>query len=174
MLGLRRGTVRLVPYMTEWARLFASERQRLVVALGGLALAVEHVGSTAVPGLCAKPILDIGVAVRDDADAAACVGPLAGLGYEYLGARRGAGGHFFAKGADERRTHYVHVVAQAEPEWAAYLRFRDHLRADTTARDEYARLKQDLAATHAADRACYTHQKAAFIQRILADTTAHE
>jgi GrpB-like predicted nucleotidyltransferase (UPF0157 family) len=168
MLGLQRGTVRLVPYTAQWARLFAAERRRIESALGALALAVEHVGSTAVPGLCAKPILDIGVAVRRSADAAACVAPLMRLGYEYLGDRRGTGGHFFAKGDDARRTHYVHVVAHDSAEWADYLRFRERLRADAAARDEYAQLKVALAAAHATDRESYTRAKEAFIRRILA------
>ena len=169
MLGLRRGTVKVVAYSAEWPRLFARERRRLRAALGARALAVEHVGSTAVAGLCAKPIIDIGIAVGSLADVAACVAPLERLGYEYLGDRHGTGQHFFARGGDSCRTHYVHVVAHDDPQWAVYLRFRDRLRADPAARDEYARLKRALAAAHAADRAAYTRNKEAFIRRILAE-----
>lgn len=172
MLGLRRGTVKLVPYTAAWARLFAAEQARIKSVLGATAFDVQHVGSTAVAGLAAKPIIDIAIAVKDSTVAPTCVAPLAQLGYEYLGDRQGTGEHFFAKGDDSQRTHYLHVVAHDSQQWADYLRFRDRLRADSALRDEYARLKHELAAAHAADRARYTQQKAAFIQRVLADKRA--
>lgn len=170
MLGLRRGTVQLAPYAEQWAQLFAVEQAHIRAALNELVLDIQHVGSTAVPGLCAKPILDIAVAVRSLADVAACVAPLAQLGYAYLGDKPSTSGHFFAKGDDSNRTHYLHFVAHDNPQWTDFLRFRDRLRADPAARDEYARLKQRLAARYAADRASYTQQKEAFVRRILADT----
>src|SRR5689334_9103932 len=73
MLGLQRGTVRVIPYTPLWASLFQEERSRLTAALGSLALDVQHIGSTSVPGLAAKPILDVGIAIAAEADVAACV-----------------------------------------------------------------------------------------------------
>ena len=170
MLGLQRGTVRVVPYSPDWASLFGEERTRLQQALGALALDVQHIGSTAVPGLDAKPLLDVGVAVASEADAAACVPILEALGYTYRGDRGASEGHFFDKGAEDSLTHYLHMLIASSPAWVNYLLFRDYLIAHPDVRDAYAQLKRDLAAAYAADRASYTAAKAAFVQRVLAET----
>lgn len=99
-----------------------------------------------------KSIIDIGVAVTSSADVATCVASLGQLGNEYLGDRQGTGEHFFAKGDDSSRTHYLHAVAHDSQQWADYLRFRARLRADPALRDEYARRKYILTAA----RASYT------------------
>jgi GrpB-like predicted nucleotidyltransferase (UPF0157 family) len=169
MLGLRRGTVQVVAYSPDWARLFQDEQARLQQALGALALDVQHIGSTAVPGLPAKPILDIGIAVASETDAAASVPLLAALGYTYRGDRGASEGHFFDRGAEDNLTHYLHMLLIASPGWQNYLLFRDTLIAHPAVRDEYAQLKHDLAAAHAEDRAAYTAAKAAFVQQTLAD-----
>ena len=171
MLGLRRGAVRLVPYTPAWATLFRSERTRLQAALGADALDIQHIGSTAVPGLAAKPILDLGVAVAAEAAVAACVPRLAALGYTYREYRGSDQGHFFDQGSEEHLTHYLHMLPIGEPAWSNYLRFRDYLIAHPAVRDAYMQLKQDLAARYAEDRAAYTAAKATFVQHILAVAT---
>lgn len=168
MLGLRRGAVQLVPYTPEWATLFQAERARLQQALGDDALDIQHIGSTAVPGLAAKPILDLGVAVAADAVVSGCVPRLTALGYTYRGYRGPDRGHFFDQGSEQRLTHYLHMLPVGEPGWENYLRFRDYLIAHPEAREAYMRLKEELAAQYAEDRAAYTAAKAAFIQSILA------
>ena len=168
MLGLQRGTVQVVAHSSEWAILFAAERQRLSDALGVLALDIQHIGSTSVPGLDAKPILDIGMAIDAERDVAACVPLLEGLGYTYRGDRGAEEGHFFDSGADEKRTHYLHMLSSTSAGWRNYLTFRDALIADPESRDAYMRLKHELAALYAGDRGAYTAAKAAFIQRVLA------
>jgi len=168
MLGLRRGTVQVVAYTPAWAALFQSERARLQGALGADALDIQHIGSTAVPGLAAKPILDLGIAVAGEAAVAACVPRLAALGYTYHGYRGADQGHFFDKGPEQQLTHYQHMLPIGSPAWSNYLRFRDYLIAHPAARDVYMRLKQDLAAQYAEDRAAYTAAKASFVQQILA------
>lgn len=165
MLGLRKGTVRLVPHAEVWHQLFAQEEARLRDALGGLAVSVEHVGSTAVCGLSAKPIIDIAVAVREIADAERCVAPLAGIGYEYRGENGIPGRHYFAKG--EPRTHHLHMVELSSEFWRAHLLFRDYLRRHPEAAREYDALKRRLAIEHAHDRGAYTEGKAAFIEGVL-------
>jgi len=167
MLGLRRGSVQLVPYTPAWATLFEAERARLQHALGRQALDIQHIGSTAVPGLAAKPILDLGVAVVDETIAMACVPRLAACGYTYRGYRGADQGHFFDLGPEHRLTHYLHVLRIDDPGWLNYLRFRDYLRAHPAARDAYQQLKHDLATRYAADRAAYSAAKATFIQHIL-------
>src|SRR6476620_7612004 len=85
VLGLRRGSVQIVPYTPAWATLFEAERARLHHALHRYVLDIQHIGSTAVPGLAAKPILDLGIAVVDETIAMACVPRLAACGYTYRG-----------------------------------------------------------------------------------------
>jgi GrpB-like predicted nucleotidyltransferase (UPF0157 family) len=168
MLGLRRGSVQLVPYTPAWATLFEAERARLHHALHPNALDIQHIGSTAVPGLAAKPILDLGIAVADESIVTACVPQLTALGYTYRGYRGADQGHFFDLGPDHHLTHYLHMLLIDDPGWWNYLRFRDYLRAHPAARAAYLHLKQDLATQYAADRAAYSAAKATFIQDILA------
>lgn len=160
-------------YDPRWPELFEAERARILEALPGLAVRVEHVGSTSVPQLAAKPILDIAVSITDLEEAPMCVVPLEGLGYSYapefeeqLPSRR-----YFRK--DERplhRTHHVHMYADGHPEFEAFLLFRDYLRAHPEERTRYEALKRDLAATKG--RAEYTAGKDPFITQILARARA--
>jgi GrpB-like predicted nucleotidyltransferase (UPF0157 family) len=168
MLGLRRGAVELVPYTPIWATLFQSERAHLQDALGADALDIQHIGSTAVPGLAAKPILDLGIAVAADTVVAECVPRLTALGYTYRGYRGPDQGHFFDQGSEQHLTHYLHMLSIGDPAWSNYLRFRDYLIAHPAARDAYMQLKQDLAAQFAENRAAYSAAKATFVQQILA------
>jgi len=168
MLGLGRGAVQVVPYTPTWVSLFQSERARLQYALGANALDLQHIGSTAVPGLAAKPILDLGIAVAAEAVVAACVPCLTALGYTYRGYRGSDQGHFFDQGPEQHLTHYLHMLPIGSPAWSNYLRFRDYLIAHPAVRDAYMQLKQDLAAQYTENRAAYTAAKARFVQRILA------
>lgn len=168
MLGLRRGAVQVVPYTPTWATAFQSERARLQHALGAEALDIQHIGSTAVPGLAAKPILDLGIAVAAEAVVARCVPRLSALGYTYRGYRGSDQGHFFDQGPEQHLTHYLHMLPIGDPGWSNYLWFRDYLIAHPAMRDAYMRLKQDLAAQYAENRAAYTAAKATFVQRVLA------
>src|SRR5947207_2281517 len=110
MLGLRRGTVQVVAYSADWATQFQEEQGSLQAALGALAVDIQHIGSTAVPGLDAKPLLDIGVATASEADAAASVPILETLGYTYRGDRGASEGHFFDRGTEDSLTHYLHML----------------------------------------------------------------
>jgi GrpB-like predicted nucleotidyltransferase (UPF0157 family) len=166
MLGLKRGAVQLVPYCNQWPLLFAEEECAIRAAIGHIVLDVQHIGSTAVPGLAAKPILDIGIAVRDAADVERCITPLAALGYQFLGDRRGVGDWFFAKGSDDARSHYLHMVEHTSSAWSDYLSFRDTLTTDERSRDDYASLKRQLLAASGGDRSAYTEGKEEFIRRL--------
>jgi GrpB-like predicted nucleotidyltransferase (UPF0157 family) len=172
MLGLQRGSVQIVPYAPEWATLFETERARLHQALGADALDIQHLGSTAVPGLAAKPIIDLGIVVADEAAVVACIPRITALGYTYREYRGPNQGYFFDLGAGQCLTHYLHLLLIGDPGWRNYLRFRDHLRAHPAARDAYQQLKRDLAIRYAADRAAYSAAKTAFVQHILAEDTA--
>lgn len=165
MLGLEPGTVAIASYSDDWAMLFAHEKQRLQAAIGEHTLAIEHVGSTSVPGLAAKPIIDIAVAVADLRAVADCVAPLAKLGYNYKGEYGLAGRHYFNKG--KPRTHHLHMVLLASDYWRHHLLFRDYLRRHPETVAEYASLKRSLAAQFNADIERYTDSKAPFITRVL-------
>jgi GrpB-like predicted nucleotidyltransferase (UPF0157 family) len=165
VLGLRHGAVRLVPWSPEWRRLFALERARLASALGPLALGIEHVGSTAVPGLVAKPSLDIAVGVAALRADAPWRGPLEALGYDYAARAGVEGSHVFGLGRE--RTHLVHVVALGGPIWRDLVLLRDALRGDPALCRDYAALKERLAGQHPEDRAAYTAAKGEFIRRAL-------
>lgn len=168
MLGLQRGTVQVVPYTPQWASLFQIEAQRIAQTLGTLVVDIQHIGSTSIPGLAAKPILDVGVAVATEADVAACVPLLEALGYTYRGYRGASEGYFFDQGPEQQLTHYLHMLLIDHPSWRNYLRFRDYLITHPGVRDQYMRLKQELALQYPTNRAAYTAAKASFIERVLA------
>ena len=164
-IGLRAGTVMLIPHTEEWHRLFDEEQRRLGDAIGTVALAIEHMGSTAVRGLAAKPIIDIAVAVRDIDDVALCVRPLQSIGYIYRGELGIPGRHFFCAG--EPRTHHLHMSELTSEHWWRHLLFRDCLRDHPETRGEYEELKMSLADRYGNDREAYTEGKSAFIQSLL-------
>jgi len=167
MLGMPRGTVALVPYSEDWPGLFREEADRLREALGEAALAIEHVGSTAVPGMWAKPIIDIDVAVADLDDWVRLVQPLADIGYQCVPHVHDEARRFFAKGPETLRTHHLHLVAVDGDEWHGPLLFRDTLRARPDIAARYSRLKQVLADRFPTDRASYTVCKGRFVQAVL-------
>jgi len=165
-LGLPKGTVALVDYDPEWPRLFEEERARLDGALGAAAVGIEHIGSTAVPGLPAKPVLDVAVAVASLAAVGALIGPIGALGYRYLGEYGLPGRHFFQLG--DPVTHHLHVVEVAGEHWRVWRTFRDYLRGHPDEAARYADFKRGLAARYASDRDAYTRSKSEFVNDILA------
>jgi GrpB-like predicted nucleotidyltransferase (UPF0157 family) len=156
----------IVDYDPEWPARYAAEAARIRETLGDRIVAVEHIGSTAVPGLAAKPIIDLMVGLRRLADAGDCIAPLEGLGYEYvpqyeesMPERR-----YFHKGPPGSRTHHLHMVEVTSDFWERHLLFRDHLRAHPEETRAYAALKRELAGRHGADREAYTNAKTDFIE----------
>ena len=166
-LGLATGTVRVVPYDSIWPALFAAEaeelRRRFEVA--GLPLVVEHTGSTAVPGLAAKPILDILAGYPAGAVVAPYIGALTEAGYTHRGEQEIPGREFFRRG--NPRAYHVHLTAIESGFWRDHLTFRDRLRSDDALRDAYAALKSDLAARFPRDREAYIAAKESFVNEVL-------
>ena len=165
-LGLGRYTVRLEPHNEVWTELFEAERLRLKTVLGDDAV-IEHIGSTAVPGLQAKPILDIGVGVEDFDAAFTFVEPLEALGYTFRGEQGIPRRHYFVKGPDDNRTHHLHMLERTNTEWRTLILFKDYLRAHPKVAAEYQRLKLGLAEQFPRDREAYTDGKHTFVQDIL-------
>jgi GrpB-like predicted nucleotidyltransferase (UPF0157 family) len=168
MIGLQKGMVQVVAYQTDWPALFIRERDVLCQDLGNLVLNIQHVGSTAVPGLAAKPILDIAVAVAAVEVIPQCRQPLCSLGYIDRGDAGKDGGYLFVKESTPNlRTHHLHVVTKDDPQWGNYLRFRELLREHEAPRTAYATLKQSLQMRFVHDRKAYTAAKEAFICAVL-------
>jgi len=168
MIGLQKGTVQVVAYTSEWPGLFEHERYVLYQCLGNLLLDIQHVGSTAVPGLAAKPIIDIAATVASLAVIPQCRQPLCSLGYIDRGDAGKDGGYLFVKELTPNvRTHHLHVVTKDDPQWSNYLEFRDLLRSDTALRTTYAALKQSLQTLFAHDRKAYTAAKEDFVRGVL-------
>jgi len=163
--------VALVPYDPAWPGLFEQEAARLRAVLPpGQAIGIEHFGSTAVPGMLSKPIIDILIAVRSLAQAkAAFVAPIISLGYVYWEDNPATDRMFFVKGMPpygEQRTHHVHVTEPDGEMWQRRLAFRDHMRAHPEEAQRYAALKRELARRHAADREAYTAAKTDYVEAL--------
>ena len=167
MLGLERDKVVLVPYQSVWAQRFEREKVRLEEVIGEHILDIQHIGSTAVPGLSAKPILDIGVAVENFEKASALVSPIEKLGYTYRGENGIPRRHYFVKGPPNKKTCHLHMFEEVDEEWATHLLFRDYLRTHPKVAAAYQQLKEDLAAKYPNDREAYTDGKHKFIQKAL-------
>jgi GrpB-like predicted nucleotidyltransferase (UPF0157 family) len=155
-------TVELREYDPTWAELFESERQLLAGIFGSRAVAIEHVGSTSVPGLSAKPIVDVLIGLRELALSEEEIDAMRALGYEYLGEHGLPGRLFFRK---EPRTHHVHVVENGGEHWERQLAFRDVLRSDAEERQRYDAFKRRLAA-EGHPRDVYTELKTPFIREV--------
>ena len=169
MAGLAR-RVEIAEYDPKWAMLYRNEKGKIEAAIGHVAVAVEHIGSTAVPSLGAKPVIDIMVAVRRLSDANKCVEPLRSIGYEYqpehedtMPERR-----FFRKGEPPREQHYhLHMVEEGSEFWKQHLAFRDYLRTHPEKARQYHELKEKLASEYGSDREGYTKAKTQFIESVV-------
>ncbi len=164
--------VEIVDYDPAWPDMFERESARIAVALGDALLGIEHVGSTAVPGLGAKPIIDIMAGIRRFADGERCVGPLERLGYVYKGELDIPGRHYFSKPRTGKRTHQIHMVELGGDFWRRHILFRDYLREDPRAAKAYHELKLRLAERHRNDRYAYTEAKSEFIEAALTKARA--
>ena len=165
-IGLARGNVRLVQYNKDWAVRFDAEAALISKKLGMDIAEVRHVGSTAIPGIMAKPIIDIAIAVDSLQQADDWATALAEIGYWDKGPQQDMPNRrFFAKGPEEKRTVYLHIVLPDE--YKRLIDFRDTLRANAKLAGEYSRLKQNLASTNSDNRAAYTKQKSDFIEGVL-------
>lgn len=168
--GLPPARVEVVPHNEGWPLEFEREAARLHEVIGNGAIGVEHVGSTAVPGLPAKPIIDMLLAVEDFDAARPLVHRIEELGYWYCGENGIPRRHYFIKEDDAGGvTHQLHTLENSSLEARKHRLFRDHLRNHPADRYAYAELKLRLAATHGHDRAAYQEGKTALIERILHD-----
>ena len=167
-----REPIRLVPYRADWPASFAAEQRRLLGLFPHELRAIEHIGSTAIPGMPAKPIVDLMAGVQSMVVADQLFEQVLLHGYttsrafnEMLPDRR-----WFMRSADGRRTHHLHIVVLDGPIWHKTLLFRDRLRSDRSMAQSYARLKSELAVRFENDREAYTDGKSEFVASVLSAT----
>ena len=170
-------TIEIVDYDPAWPEAFAGISRAVAAALGPLALRIEHVGSTAVPGLSAKPIIDLDVVIESPRVLPLVVEALGTLGYTHEGDGGISGREAFGREGATVATdgsgrawpaHHLYVCPSDSEELRRHLRFRDHLRSHPGAAARYEALKRDLAHRHADDVDAYVEGKSAFVERILA------
>ena len=164
-LRLQKGELRLTEHREEWAAAFEREAARLGPLLPP-ASRLEHIGSTAVPGLLAKPILDLAVKLAASPAIAGFEAALPLLGYRFHFDGGGSRGRIWRQEPGGICTHILHLVGPDNPQWERWLALRNLLRQSETARQRYAKAKA-VALSHARDRQEYTHLKTATIQRLL-------
>jgi len=157
--------IEVVPYNPKWPQLFEVEAALIKKALGDNCIAIHHIGSTSVPGLSAKPIIDILPVVKDILEVDPRTKLMEDLGYLAKGENGMAFRRFFQKGADIK-THNVHVYEEGDPEINRYIKFRDWMRSHPDDRDAYAKLKVELAAKFPHDILSYCNGKDAFVASI--------
>jgi GrpB-like predicted nucleotidyltransferase (UPF0157 family) len=170
MVAMRN--IRVVDYDPAWVEAFQREVEQLAPIFGEHLISIYHIGSTSVPGLPAKPIIDIMPVVQDIHRLEPLYPALIALGYEPLGENGIPGRRLFIKGGVEHRTHHVHTYGPDHPEVVTHLNFRDYLRAHPEVARQYAVLKANLARQFPHDIDSYIEGKAPFIRDILQKAAA--
>lgn len=161
-----------VPYSTDWPAEFERESERLRGLLGDALVTVHHIGSTSVPGLAAKPIIDVLPCVTSLEAVEAATPRLAAAGYRAWGAYGLPGRRYFTRDRDGWRTHNVHIYRVDDRDVTRHLAFAAFLRHHPDVRDAYAAVKRDAYARHPADIAAYADAKDAWIKRVERDALA--
>src|SRR6478736_2752640 len=162
MLGIERGLVKLEPYNDKWSKLFDEERELLSSQLKELISAIEHVGSTSIEGLFAKPIIDIAIGVSSLDVIIELKEKVKDLGYVEVPVSID-GKHVFARYKEKKITHFLHVMIYNQSLWIDQISFRDYLRSDPDAKIEYINIKEELANKYSNDVVSYTNEKGEFV-----------
>ncbi|MHA1961643.1 MAG: GrpB family protein [Candidatus Thorarchaeota archaeon] len=167
----------IVDYEPQWPIIFEEEKAKILDVIGHKVVAIEHIGSTSVPGLGAKPIIDMIAGVRDLAEAKECVSLLQRhLGYIDITPELGHSEWFYCIGnkmkPEEKNTIHLHLVKYNSNHWKKHLLFRDFLRANPDATQQYYKLKKELAEKYGTDREAYTDGKASFIEFVISQAGA--
>lgn len=165
-VGLKQGTVKLVPYDAAWPKIYATEEKLVLSEIGRDILDIQHVGSTAVPGMIAKPIIDIAVMLEDIEAAVSFTRQLENIGYHYASRRSKPERVLFIKGCDDSQTVYLQFL-EKEAFRVRKVKFRDILINDKSVAEDYCRLKQELADKYRDDRYSYSAAKEEFIDRVV-------
>ena len=168
MEGVERYKVRLLMHNKEWENEFIHVKSQIEAIWSNNILDIQHVGSTAINDICAKPILD--VAVKLNSIKEMDVYPMEQLGYEYCGPQHGNDAYhlYVLRGENQVSLRHIHCYNVQDKEFAQLVGFRDYLNSNSDAAKEYSELKKALALQHSEDRAAYTKGKENFIQKVYA------
>jgi GrpB-like predicted nucleotidyltransferase (UPF0157 family) len=166
--------IEVVPYDPRWPAMFHAASREIRAAIGAFISSIAHIGSTAVPGMAAKPVIDILIGVHSLSDAPLFLPPLSPLGYVYVPEHEDVfpERRYLHRIVEGQHTHHLHIVEPGSEFYRVQLLFRDHLRAHPQVAAEYAALKVRLAEQYRLDREAYTDSKSAFIQNILQQASA--
>lgn len=167
MIGLKRGTVELLPYTDKWKKLYSKEEKIILSLIKDYVIDIQHVGSTAIAGLNAKPIIDIIIGLKTFDYLAIIIQKLEANGYIYRPQSGTDERVLFVKGNDDIITHHIHVVKWNSDEWNNHVFFRDYLIKHDEIAKEYSNLKNKLGEKYKDDRYAYTDGKSEFIQNII-------
>lgn len=159
--------VEIKKYSPEWAKEYEKEKEKLLNLLDNNIISIEHIGSTSVKGLDAKPILDIMVGVKDLNEVDNYIEPLKSLGYEFVFHQAFPQRRFFRKGAWRAGTHHLHFYKYESENWNNQLLFRNYLQNHPETRIKYGFLKKKLAEQYHFDRPAYTKAKSVFIREVI-------
>lgn len=159
----------VLPYDEQWKQDFLMIKDELITALGQLAMRIDHVGSTSVEGLSAKPIIDIDVVIKDYTVLEEVVSALGAIGYRHEGNLGITGREAFKyDGKEHLRKHHLYVCPEDSPELKRHIAFRDYLRTHPDAVREYSRIKEEGAKRYPYDIERYIEHKSPFIEKIYA------
>ncbi len=170
-LGMRKGVLELREWDPRWPEIFSTLRSALLTRLGSRILEVEHVGSTSVPGLTAKPILDVLVGVPDLEQSLHLVPELGVMGFDFGPEDDVADRHYFRRGSDGLRTHHLSLAEPGSRHYHNSITFRDVLRRSTDLAATYAELKERLMRKHRFDSLSYMHGKTDFVLGVLSENS---
>ena len=162
-IGLERGMVKLVPFKAEWSMYARNEIMNLVSVLKNITGGVEHIGSTSIPGMFAKPIIDIAIGLYRIGDWELCVAMLYKFNYFYYGNKKRCGGHILFKDYNGKSLYFLHIVPFDSYSWRTYLYLRNYLIENEQARNRYNELKMQLQEKYPENRRMYTKGKKQFI-----------
>ena len=171
-LGTDGGHIEIVEYRPVWTKIFDCERAAIMERRHPWVIEVHHVGSTSVPGLAAKPLLDIMPVVANPDEGESAVEAMTTLGYLYRGDNGLPGRFYFDKIVEGRRVVHAHMYPQDHSDVGKLMAFRDHLRTHQEAALAYERLKRELASKYRNEREAYTDAKGEFIRDITAAALA--
>lgn len=159
--------IKIEEFNSNWSKQFVEEKVKLKEILADNVISIEHIGSTSVVGLAAKPIIDIAIGVNDLDVVDKFIDPLKQIGYEFVYHREFPKRRFFRKGQWRAGTHHLHIYQFGGEEWNNQILFREYLIKNPDVFMKYNQLKLDLARNYRFDRVAYTENKAPFIQKVL-------
>lgn len=173
MLGLSNKKVSLLPDDKFWREEFKKEKKIIQDKINDKVI-IEHIGSTAIPDIPAKPIIDIGIGINESMDIEGIVKSLEEVGYIYKGDNGISGRHYFVKGKPENRKYHIHMFEANHPDWKNHLLFRDYLITNDELARDYGELKLKNWKLHIGDREGYTDSKNSFIQKVLKEAKRYK